>query len=360
MDKTERDEIYELLMTADSKKDKKAVIKKLKERTKLDHRTVRGLIQIYSHELIDKKGLDIFLNKDFYTYENMLKCYKLGLEDIIPITFYENMSFVRAAKITSLPDNFSRDNDDLYFFTLLEEIKDVGDFAFKGCKNLTVVMTHNHVNSIGKAAFKGCKSITYIHMPNSIKYIGEKAFEDCTSLEKLRFPFKIDYVRPKTFKNCKNLQYVMFQRPIGIGREAFKNCESLEDIVVDIKELGESAFCNCNSMTGMTIDTSIIPKNAFKSCEHLHEISFLRSPMDIKRDAFLGCTNLSSIDVEGFRFNFKSSNGYEELAKNFRVVMKDNEYMLNCDLTYSKQFENIFNKLNFKIVETFTNNQEGV
>ena len=48
-----------------------------------------------------------------------------------------------------------------------------------GCKNTVI---HNTVTSIGDFAFKGCKDLTTVTIPGKVNYIGRSAFAGCTGL----------------------------------------------------------------------------------------------------------------------------------------------------------------------------------
>ena len=87
----------------------------------------------------------------------------------------------------------------------------------------------------------------------------------------------------------------------SIGAEAFRNCDSLETIVIpnSVTSIGELAFCFCSSLTVIVIPNSVtsIGKNAFSMCDSLVEITIGNSVKSIGESAFNGCTSLTDITI---------------------------------------------------------------
>ena len=61
-------------------------------------------------------------------------------------------------------------------------VMDIGNYAFKGCCNLTDVNIPESVKSIGSNAFEGCLSLTSITIPQNVTKIGGWAFNRCSGL----------------------------------------------------------------------------------------------------------------------------------------------------------------------------------
>ena len=69
-------------------------------------------------------------------------------------------------------------------------VENIGDFAFKYCKNLKSVVIENGVTRIGSRAFIGCRALESVSIPDSITKIDDNAFHGCISLDasKLNIP----------------------------------------------------------------------------------------------------------------------------------------------------------------------------
>lgn len=69
-------------------------------------------------------------------------------------------------------------------------VENIGDFAFKYCKNLKSVVIENGVTAIGSRAFLACRALESVSIPESITKIGDNAFYGCISLDasKLSIP----------------------------------------------------------------------------------------------------------------------------------------------------------------------------
>ena len=61
-------------------------------------------------------------------------------------------------------------------------VKEIGDWAFSRCVNLTSVTILAGVKEIGWSAFDGCANLTSVTIPKGVKKIECSAFDGCTKL----------------------------------------------------------------------------------------------------------------------------------------------------------------------------------
>jgi hypothetical protein len=81
-----------------------------------------------------------------------------------------------------------------------------------------------------------------------------------------------------------------------IGKEAFRNCNSLDTIVLNnVIEIKEHAFLNCSSLQSLVVPDSVtnIEYGAFYGCESLTDITIPDSVTYIGYEAFDKCKNLT-------------------------------------------------------------------
>jgi len=86
-----------------------------------------------------------------------------------------------------------------------DEVRSIGEDAFRGCKDLTSIVIGNGVTSIGNSAFRGCVSLSSITLPATIEQIGKDAFYNCSTLNTVtslnRNPQDVD---SKAFYDVRN------------------------------------------------------------------------------------------------------------------------------------------------------------
>ena len=137
--------------------------------------------------------------------------------------------------------------------------------------------------------------------------VAESAFESCAMLKTMSIP-NIS-IGKKAFKNCNGLENFVMNNgsaTVVINDEAFKKCTALENFVFSstLCDIGKNAFENCNKLTTVDIPSSIlkIDDYAFKNCEKLEHLRIGQGLIDnnsytitIGKNAFQGCTSLKTV-----------------------------------------------------------------
>eukprot|EP00986_Skeletonema_menzelii_P019954 scaffold29734_cov228-Skeletonema_menzelii.AAC.1 len=140
-------------------------------------------------------------------------------------------------------------------------VDEIEENAFRYCKHLLQVDTHDGIRKVGSMAFWGCRSLRRINLKSAVE-IDEWAFYRCKNLESVEFGDRLETIGNDAFDRCRSLTHLKLPSIITIGETAFYNCARLVDI-----ELSER------------IET--IEGGAFWYCERLQRIA-----IPLKRDLF--------------------------------------------------------------------------
>lgn len=198
-------------------------------------------------------------------------------------------------------DEFS-ENTKLINVIIPNGIIEIGNYAFKGCYNLTSVIIPDTVKIIGASAFEDCPSLTNITIPNSVTEIGAYAFDGCTGLTKINIPNGVTVIDDEVFEGCSNLNTITLPDSIvEIKDGAFSGCTNLTNITIPngVTEIAENTFENCTSLVSVIIPAgvSVIGYSTFEGCTSLAKISIPNSVIEIGDDAFKNCTSLTNITL---------------------------------------------------------------
>lgn len=241
-----------------------------------------------------------------------------------------------------------------------DEIKGIGNYAFKDCTCITSVVIPSTVMTIGWGAFRDCTGLTSLTFSKETPILGIWAFSGCTSLSEITnegltpqnitsevfsssvFDTATLRVRTASVTAYKAHQYWgQFANIVGNGDEYIERgtCGDKDDNVTwvldndsvltisgsgDMKDfryqkyapwrslpvmklvmeegvtsIGESAFADCKWMTTATLATSVtkIGKSAFSNCSRLTSIDMPELLMSIGASAFADCSSLTSVIV---------------------------------------------------------------
>ena len=145
--------------------------------------------------------------------------------------------------------------------------------------SLKSITIGNNIKSIGNNAFRDCSSLTSVTIPDSVTEIGNYAFSGCNGLKNIRISKNVTKIKDYTFSNCSNLTSIAIPDSVtSIGNNAFKDCKSLTSVTIgsSVTSIGEYAFRNCSSLTSITIPGSMakIDSSAFFGCGNLTSVTF--------------------------------------------------------------------------------------
>ncbi len=100
---------------------------------------------------------------------------------------------------------------------------------------------------IGESAFAGSKNITVLNLPQSVQHINKNAFRGI-SIEKLQLS-DVRTIGEGAFCNCNQLTNLQLGNSVtSIGKGAFSFCEALETVTIgeNVKTIGNEAFAHAS------------------------------------------------------------------------------------------------------------------
>ncbi|MDD3972333.1 MAG: leucine-rich repeat domain-containing protein [Clostridia bacterium] len=188
--------------------------------------------------------------------------------------------------------------------------------AFWGASEIKSIVLPETVVTIGNNAFFSCVSLTQFNIPKNLKSLGENVFSGCENLKEITVSdgneyfssidgvlFDKDQQKLIIYPAKKTGDY--YQIPLTveyIGKNAFSNCEMLQQVVYpdSLIEIGQNAFKNCINLADIEIPegTLNLRAGAFWECVNLSSIKIPSSVDNIGEHIFYGCAMLSSIYVK--------------------------------------------------------------
>lgn len=146
--------------------------------------------------------------------------------------------------------------------------KEIGDYTFYKCENLTAVIGDAPFESIGGHAFEGCTSLqdmdlSQVTTMSTAAFAGCRAFrgneEGTVNLSKLN-EIPADAFRCKLDNPNTVVKNIAFSNQLTeIGTYAFYCCTALESIVLPegLQTIGASAFAECSSLSSVTLPSTV-------------------------------------------------------------------------------------------------------
>lgn len=238
-----------------------------------------------------------------------------------------------------LPYAFA-DCDRLERVNVLAKLSVLGEYAFKGCYNLTqIIFSEIQKEEAGEEAsiinlnafedtpwYKQSELVIIadtameykfvvdeegnnivkksLNIPSGVTALDASLFDNEAGklLESVTLPQTLEIIRDYAFKGTAITEIAIPAQVYAIGEGAFENCERLESVVFygdSITEISEKAFKNCASLKSVALPANVrfIRSQAFMDCSSLEEMIFPGSLIQIEDSAFENCQNLAVIKL---------------------------------------------------------------
>ena len=148
--------------------------------------------------------------------------------------------------IREIGANAFRNNPDMTYMVLRENIRKVGDSAFAH-SGVNGVNVHNPNIELGIGVYESCDNLTNESFPEGMTYIPERTFKNCKNLREITIPTNVTRIDPEAFSGCTKLKTVNFygttrqweEMEIAEGNDPLLNAE-LDGLLTNSGTCGES------------------------------------------------------------------------------------------------------------------------
>lgn len=172
----------------------------------------------YSGTKSQWKAINIGSNND-KLIENLVKCtdgfilnktdatdavtdnlkYKLNYDETAEIVGYED-----SQKAITIPES-------IYYKGFTFKVTNIGNSAFKNCKNLISITIPSSVTTICGDTFSNCTNLTSVAIPDSVTSIEYGAFYNCENLTNVTIPNSVTDIGAHAFYSCDNLKNIYYK-----------------------------------------------------------------------------------------------------------------------------------------------------
>ena len=194
------------------------------------------------------------------------------------------------------------DNKEITELVIPEDITEIKEYAFKGCKSIVNVVIPDKITSLGISAFSDCDALTSVTIGDGVTSLSASAFGGCDALTSIEIPDNVTSIDDKAFLSCNTLASVTIGAGVtSIGENAFSHCNALTSIEIpdNVTSISDGAFSYCETLTIVTVGDggTSIGDDAFRYFEALTTITIGNGGTSIGDYAFYDCSALTIVTI---------------------------------------------------------------
>ena len=250
----------------------------------------------------------------------------------------------RNKPILSIAAGAFKNNEKLLEIHIGKNVREIGEGAFEGCKNLVAVTFSENslLTTIGSRALADCTALEGFAFPNGVTALSDSLFYHCTALKTVVLSDAMTVFGANAFDGClsiaaleengllylptktnptfmvfgvkdnKATAYSIAATAKAVGPDAFGGCRALLSIAIPegVLYIGESAFEGCASLAAVSLpeSLSVIGSSAFAGCISLAEVTLPTGLTALGERAFVDCAQLSAVRLDSTKLSFVGAN----------------------------------------------------
>ena len=150
-----------------------------------------------------------------------------------------------------------------------------------------------------------------VSIREGVSYIGDASYYKCSySGENLTIPESVIRIGELAFAGNYDLKTLTLgSNVVTMGAGAFSECNNLEEVTLNegLKAIPDSCFTECGQLRSVSLPSSVesIGGLAFQDDEHLGSLRIKRGLKSIGDLAFYRCDELTAIDYEGTKYEWR-------------------------------------------------------